>query len=257
MLQDCGVSSHELTHLARWASVQEAAARLGSPGRRASASRIAAATGLTRADVRHLLADSAYGSTATKLLPRAADSVLAGWVTDPDFLDGAGKPRPLRYPASPLGFAELARRYARDIPPRAMLNELIESELIRKDEAGGFIPNDSVRSASGVRRNALDNFGVTLRMIGASLLQNLREADAPPHFDALVVAREIPPAKRARILRDLNRRCRTFALAVNRFLLDHTRVRDDSSLETESIGEIGIAISVINSRDASNDEQGA
>ena len=227
--------------------------RLGSQGHRMSASRIAAATGLTRAEVRHLLSDSAQSSSGTKILPRAAESILAGWESDPDFLDIAGKPRPLTYSASPLGFPELARRYARDIPPRAMLNELIESKLVTANEAGGYVPTDGAGKISMARKDSLENFGLTLSMIGATLLQNLRESDEPKNFEAVVVTREIHPAKRARVLRDLDRRCRTFALAVNRYLLDHTRIRDESSLHADTADEIGVAVAVVTPRGRSMD----
>lgn len=247
MLLDCGVSSHELAYLVRWTYVHQAAARLGSPKRRASASRIAAATGLTRADVRTLLAAAAPRSGTSHWMPRASDSVLAGWSTDPDFLDAQGKPRALAYVPSAVGFPELIRRYARDIPPRAMLNEMLESKLVMETSARRYLPVSPTPHVSPSRREAFDGFGAKIGLLGATLLTNLREPDSKPIFDTLLLTGRVSSARRAKIARDLDRRCKTFARAVERYLLDQTRPESEYDESSSELNQVGVVLAVVSS----------
>jgi len=247
MLLDSGVSSHDLAYLARWTYVQQAAARLGSQKRRASASRIAAATGLSRSDVRALLAAPAPRTGSSHWVPRASDSVLAGWFTDPDFLDAQGKPRALAYVPSALGFPELTRRYARDIPPRAMLNEMLDSKVVTETSNRRYLPAFPTPHVSPSKREALDNFGAKIGMLGTTLVTNLRTPTAKPVFECLLLTGRVSAARRAKIARDLDRRCRTFARAVERYLLDQTRPDSDCDAAASDNGPVGIVLAVVSS----------
>jgi hypothetical protein len=89
---------------------------------RISYSRVAARTGLRRTVVRDLLRDN-----PTRLLPSPLARVALGWRTDSDFLDGAGKPRPLALGGRQGAFARLARKHAPDIPKRALVEELVDA----------------------------------------------------------------------------------------------------------------------------------
>ena len=249
LLLDAGASSQQAAHLVKWAFVREAASRLTSPNRRPSASRIAAATGLSRADVRELLRNSALDSKSAHWAPRAADSVLAGWTTDPDFLNPSGTPRALAYAPSPTGFAELVRRYARDIPPRAMLNELLDTRLAIEVGPDRYLPVLPTPRESLSRRTALSGFGTKLASLGGTLLQNLREDNGPPAFDTLLLANRVPAHKRAKVLRDLTRRSRTFAKGIERYLMDQTSDVDPQTDDDLEQQPVGIVLAVVDSRD--------
>jgi hypothetical protein len=247
MLLDVGVSSHELTHLLRWAYVRQAAARLKTPNRRASASRLAAVTGLTRADVRQLLTELPVNPKSTRWAPRASETILAGWATDPDFLDSNGKPRPLPYSDGGTGFFELARRYARDIPPRAMLNELLDSSLVVDADGGGnrFVPSLPRPPVSETQRDALAGFGTKMGFLGATILRNLRNPDVKPMFETLSVTRRPTGQIRARVIRDLERRCRTFSQGIERYLLDQISTSSSDPADEQIDGHVGVIVAVV------------
>ena len=247
MLLDVGVSSQELTHLLRWAYVRQAAARLKTPNRRASASRVAAMTGLTRADVRQLLTESPSNSRSSRWAPRASETVLAGWATDPDFLDSNGKPRSLHYADGGAGFSELVRRYARDIPPRAMLNELLDSNLVVEVDGGGnkFAPSLPRPPVSETQRDALAAFGTKMSILGATILRNMRNPDLKPTFETLLLAHGPAGHTRARVSRDLERRCRTFSQGVERYLLDQISTSPSTLGDDHVESHLGVIVAVV------------
>ena len=87
---------------------------------RISYSRVAARTGLRRAEVRDFLQ---LGSTR-RLNPTPLGQLALGWGSDHEFLDRVGRPRPLAFAGKRDAFARLARRYVPDIPKRALIEEL-------------------------------------------------------------------------------------------------------------------------------------
>jgi len=109
--------------MARRAFVRAAAARCRLRNGRVNHSRVAAQTGLTRSDVKRLLSPSSGGPIKPSR-PSAVDRVADGWRTDSRFTTRKGQPRRLRIAGANADFHLLARKYAGDIPPRAVLAEL-------------------------------------------------------------------------------------------------------------------------------------
>jgi Family of unknown function (DUF6502) len=125
LLLSCGITPAQLDALMQPAFAQAAARNARLKNGRVSYSRVAAKTGLRRASVRHLLRPGA----TTLLTPTPVDRLILGWRADSDFLDRSGKPKLLRIYGNKDAFACLAERYARDIPKRALIQELIDAGL--------------------------------------------------------------------------------------------------------------------------------
>lgn len=97
---------------------------LGS--RKPSISRAATLTGLSRKEVSRLLSAAADDLDAKAMgAQNRAASVVSGWVRDTDFQDGTTQPRPLSMEDVAAGFPALVKRYGGDVPPRAVLDELV------------------------------------------------------------------------------------------------------------------------------------
>jgi len=115
--------------MAKVAHVRAAAAMLKKDGERVSDSRVAVITGLTRSEVRRL-------RTAKHGLQQwhrnRALRVLDGWRSDPSFRHRDGKPKDLTFQGREGSLARLTRLYAGDIPPRAILDELLKTKAIAK-----------------------------------------------------------------------------------------------------------------------------
>ena len=126
LLTLCGITPGEFVRVAKRSFVIAAAQHAKMRNGRVNASRIAALTGLTRAEVRQLLNPKSPNKPIT--VRSRVLRVVDGWLSDVDFLSEDGKPRVLSLDGQGEGFKELVRRYSGDIPAKAMRAELQQSE---------------------------------------------------------------------------------------------------------------------------------
>jgi hypothetical protein len=116
-----GMTPKFFGELARSAFVQAAAEKSRLQNGRINQSRVAAQTGLSRADVKRLL-----HLTITTQSPDQSpvQRVLSGWRRDSLFTDRKGHAKRLTIAGRRPAFKHLAEKYAGDIPYRAVLDEL-------------------------------------------------------------------------------------------------------------------------------------
>jgi hypothetical protein len=111
--------------LARLAFVRVAAGNSRMQSGRVNHSRVATLTGLSRVEVRRLLAAPRRASApAPRQLDRAA-RVLEGWTQDGLFRTAKGAPRALPLHGPAPSFEELVRRYSGDMPAASVRKELL------------------------------------------------------------------------------------------------------------------------------------
>jgi len=120
-LTDFGITPRSLAILTSHAFARAAAETSRLQNGRLNYSRIAARTGLKRAVVRQLL--SAEGLAKTRMSWAPTDAVLQAWCTDRRFCDASGAPKRLNI-GGKNSFKMLTGEYARDLPYRAILEEL-------------------------------------------------------------------------------------------------------------------------------------
>jgi transcriptional regulator with XRE-family HTH domain len=248
LLVDAGVNTNEVTRFVRWAFVDEAASRHKRMGRKPSISQIAAATGLSRPEVSQLLSSGLPTSGTVALAPRSSDKIIAAWTSDPDYLEPTGTPKPLAYVEGTPNFSELVRRYAPDIPPRAMLKEMLASKLVVEFSNGTYIPAARHGQSSLSQLDSVAAFGAKMNAFGWTLLQNLRDPVHRNLFEALVRVTDVGEIDEARVTKELARRCRTFAQGVERYLLD--QAPSDSAPASDGFEQtIGVIVAVVERRD--------
>jgi len=117
-----GMSPKWFSELARSAFVQAAADIARLRNGRVNHSRVAAQTGLTRADVKRLLKQNAFQSR--KRGQTAVERVMDGWLADPEFALHTGQAKKLKIAGHRGSFAHLVKKYGGDVPHRAVLDEL-------------------------------------------------------------------------------------------------------------------------------------
>ena len=115
--------------LARSAFVQAAAQTSKLRNGKVNHSRVAAQTGLTRADVKRLLRDPVVGSAHHD--HTAVERVINGWRTDREFVTQTGRPRSLQISGPRRSFVSLVRKHGGDVPHRAVLDELRRIGAVR------------------------------------------------------------------------------------------------------------------------------
>lgn len=99
---------------------------------RVNQSQIAAATGLSRAEVKRCLGETvAHHGDVGFLASSKAEQVILGWLHDKRYCLHPGRPATLSYAGTGSTFVNLVREYGGDVPPRAMTLELSRRALIR------------------------------------------------------------------------------------------------------------------------------
>lgn len=151
-----GLPMPAFAELAKRAYVDVALQDFAIPGRKPSLSRASLLTGLTRKDVQRLVAEREAGVGATPRTDNRAARVVSGWVRDAAFNDGRGAPLELPFDGASPSFSELVRAHGGDVPPRAVLDELLSTGNVARTDAGllalvarAYVPraNDAARLA--------------------------------------------------------------------------------------------------------------
>jgi hypothetical protein len=117
-----GMTPGRFSEMASTAFVRAAADICRLRNGRVNHSRVAAQTGLTRADVRRLLKQTAFESARRG--PSPLERVIDGWRTDRTFATRRGHPKRLRLSGPRGSFTCLVKKYGGDVPHRAILDEL-------------------------------------------------------------------------------------------------------------------------------------
>ena len=187
-----GMSFHAFADLAKRVYVEVETQDLTIPGRKPTVSRVSVLTGLTRKEVQRISAlPDTPDPEAGERYNRAA-RVVSGWVRDPDFTDPNGEPLALVPDEGALSFAELVRRYSGDVPPRAVLDELLRVGTVERGEDGrirlfarSYIP----------RTSDADKFvilGTDVSDLIATIDHNMQHGAADPRFQRKVMYDNLP-----------------------------------------------------------------
>jgi hypothetical protein len=183
LLLRCGVTWKELAEICKLVYVEVAAEDFGKRGRPTNTSRIAILTGLNRREVKRAKEIlSEHGEVGFMAIERInhASRVLSAWYQDDDFRSArSGQPRLLPLEGE-RSFATLAKRYAPDIPPTAMLKELKSVGAIR------ITPERKIRALAryfmpmSLEPSAVVRAGSVLRDLGDNVVHNQLRAEGEP-----------------------------------------------------------------------------
>ena len=127
-LIDQGITSSEFERLAAESFIRAAMTRARMKNGRVNQSAVAVMTGLTRTEVRKTLKRQRASIDEPESF--GVHRVVHGWMRDSEFCTRAGRPRVLRLGSRYGEFGVLAKRYSRDIPPKATLDELVRLKVV-------------------------------------------------------------------------------------------------------------------------------
>lgn len=129
LLLAAGITSAQFNQLAELAFYRAASEDARFRNSRVNQSSVAAMTGLNRAKIRALI--RAEKRKAHSQSESHREKLLTAWVSEPEFLTASGESRRLRIVGSKSSFASLARKHGGDVPPRALLRDLLRRKLVR------------------------------------------------------------------------------------------------------------------------------
>jgi len=127
-----GIGFREFAEISKEAYVEVVSEDYGIRGRKTNISRAAVLTGLTRKEVSKIRRSlEAHCSELDSPIGRPA-MVLDAWHHAEGFQSADGRPMDLTFDVGPISFCELSKVSGGDIPPRAMLKELIRAGSVIK-----------------------------------------------------------------------------------------------------------------------------
>lgn len=196
-----GVSYPAFADLAKWVYVDVATGEFGIPGRKQSVSRVSVITGLNRKEVSRVQRLPMPDDTAAEERYNRAARVIGGWMRDSDFGSG-GKPADLPMEGDTGSFEDLVRRFSGDIPPRAILDELLRVGAVERTGkervrllTHGYVP-------AGAEADKLHILGTDASDLIATIDHNLRSDQGHPWFQRKLAYDNLPEE----VLAELQRR---------------------------------------------------
>jgi len=187
-----GFSARTFFELAKQTYVEVARDECGVKGKKSSISRIAILTGLTRKEVQLLLTNPEARDTAPEEQYNRAARVIGGWLKDPAFGDGKGRPAPLQLDGKRGSFSALVKRYSGDMPVREILDELVHVGAIQELKDGriclrsrGYIPQKCDAEKFAI-------LGTDTAHLFATIDYNLYQAPSKPRFQRKLMYDNIP-----------------------------------------------------------------
>lgn len=134
-----GVPHRAFAEMAKQVYVDLALSEFHPPGRKAATiSRAAVITGLTRKEIQRLQQATADAPEDGVERYHRAARVVSGWVRDARYSSDTQGPLPLPFEGEGATFTELVRRYSGDMPPRAVLDELLRVGAVERLKDGGI-----------------------------------------------------------------------------------------------------------------------
>ncbi|MFQ5994534.1 MAG: DUF6502 family protein [Acidiferrobacterales bacterium] len=223
ILLRCGIPYGLFADLAKQTYVDIASKEFEIPGRKQTVSRVSIITGLTRKEITRIRElEDRDAAAAAERYNRAA-RVITGWIRDKRFADDDGQPALLPMEGEGATFTRLVREYSGDVPPRAILDELIHVGAVEQLPDSrirlltrAYVPRDS-------KADKLDILGTDVCYLIDTIDHNVHVVDAEPRFQRKVAYDNLP----VQVLEELRQMSANEAQAllekIDRWMAGHDR----------------------------------
>ena len=187
-----GISIAEFSEVIKAVYVEVALKDFKVSGRKATRTRIAVMTGLTRKEVKRVIDEAAKERFELKTGVNRLTRVLVGWHTDPDFTGPYGMPLELQYETAVPGeptVSELVKRHSGDMSPRSIIDELIRVSAVKETDAGWYrvLRRDYIPEAQGVH-NFERTGGVVRNFVNTIDFNMTKSAPGKGRFERQAIA---------------------------------------------------------------------
>jgi hypothetical protein len=187
-----GVSFSTFSDLAKWIYVDVATREFGIEGRKQSTSRVSVITGLSRREVMRVRKLPRPDVTASTERHNRAARVIAAWRRESDFLDAEGNPALLPMEGRGATFSELVKRFSGNVPPRAILDELIHVGAVERRKDGKIALITRAYIPRNVDAHKLNILGTDVQHLVATIDHNLKSDTTEPLFQRKVSYDNLP-----------------------------------------------------------------
>lgn len=199
------------------------------PFKRQTDSRVALVTGITRKEVGQIRRGQIMRpAQAAHLDYGLATRVVGRWVSERRYLDATGAPRPLPYEATRRGpsFTGLVAEIGGDIPPRAVLDELVRvgAAELQPDGNVRLLSRGYIPATGGVEKLAI--LGSDVAELIAAIVHNIEAPAEQPYLQRKVYYDHIGGDAIDEVRRKVREAGARFAQEINALLARYDRDRN-------------------------------
>ncbi len=238
MSREC-IAFGDFSSLAKQAFIHVTEQELLASGQKATTSRIAIITGLTRKEVAALRKQKVPQQEQDFHQNRAV-RVISGWMGDDDFRDTRGEPKPLVLQGKTDSFEALVARHSGDIPYRAMINELIRIGAAELLEDGRVALVRAVYIPSGTESGKYDLLGEDVALLIETIKHNIQHPD-DPRYQRKVCYDKVPRKYVEAFKTFANRENQALIMKLNAWLAAHDMDKQ-SDIEGEHPTRLGVGV---------------
>ncbi len=216
-----GIPYKAFADLARWVFMDVAMNEFGIEGRKQTDSRVSILTGFSRKEVKRLRNLKHFSDIDAIHRYNRAARVITGWIRDPQFSTD-GRPKGLPFEGGDASFSDPVKQYSNDVPPRAILDELINVKAVEMKRnivrllTKAYLP-------AGDEPAMLSIFGTDVAELIRTIDHNIYHRGDSPYFQRKVSYNNVPD-NAAKQFRELSADASQQLLeAMDRWLAEHDR----------------------------------
>jgi hypothetical protein len=171
LLLQSGIGYSEFAAVAKSVFVQVATDEYKRRGRPANFSQVSAMTGISRKEVSKIRKPDSQKRWTPSMEASPVNTILHEWHFDPDFSDGAGRAKSIRF-EGPLSFSTLVSRHVGDIPPGAMRSTLQKAGVVTQDSQGLLTVRQPFFYSKVFNEDFVRGLAFSLSNLGSTLAYN-------------------------------------------------------------------------------------
>jgi hypothetical protein len=219
-----GVSYGTFADLAKWVFVDVATKEFVIKNRKQSTSRISVITGLSRREVMRVRKLPKPDITDSIEKHNRAARVIAAWRRESEFLDTDGKPAPLPLDGDGTTFSELVKRFSGNMPPRAVLDELINVEAVSESFEDNTV---TLLTRAYIPKNydshKINILGTDVKHLLSTINHNLQPGLMKPIFQRKVSYDNLPDEILEKFHNQFNKKAQDLLESADKWLAKHDR----------------------------------
>jgi hypothetical protein len=186
-----GIAFSEFIQVVKQAYVDTCEQHLLETEGKATTSRIAIATGLTRKDVAKIRKSPLTPETISLKYNRSI-RVISGWLEDKEFCTPGGYPEVLPINGIEKSFSVLVERYSGNMTTRAMLDELESVGIIKRIEKEHVSLQHHAYIPSGDEDEALTIMGTDVALLISTINHNMTSQPEEVYYQRKVCYNNLP-----------------------------------------------------------------
>lgn len=235
-----GVAFGDFAKLAKQAYIQETERELLSSGEKATTSKIAIITGLTRKDVSFLRKET-FPTFEQSHQKNRAVRVISGWISDTEFCDEEGNANELNIRGEKATFEALVNRYSGDIPFPSMLKELERIKTVEKTDDDKVVLLRAAYISSHDDEDKYDNLGQDVHLLLSTIKHNILADGEPLRYQRKVCYDKVPEEFVDEFRKMASKGSQSLLVKLNKWLAKHD-VDRNPDLKAKDLKKVGLGL---------------